>query len=77
MTTRYPGVSFQPHLSQKPWKAYYRRHGQYITVGYYPTAEEASQARQEALARYREPVSGGWVENLLEDLSPSSHELDA
>lgn len=34
---------------KKPWKAYYRKHGQQICVGYFPTKEEAARAYNEAV----------------------------
>lgn len=40
----YKGVSFQKHVQEKPWKAYCRHHGMYLTIGYFETAEEAAAA---------------------------------
>ena len=38
------GVSFQPQLSERPWKAYIRKHGQYRCLGYFATRMEAARA---------------------------------
>ncbi len=49
MTTRsksgYRGVIYIPsHAKTKPWKAYIRHSGQYITIGHYKTKNEAAMA---------------------------------
>ena len=38
------GVIFCRWVKNKPWKAYIRRHGQYINLGYYATKQEAARA---------------------------------
>jgi hypothetical protein len=38
------GVVYFPRCTRKPWKAYGRRKGQYVCIGYYPTKEEAARA---------------------------------
>ena len=43
------GVIHQPLDSKgnplrKPWKAYYRHHGQFVCIGYFATKEEAGRA---------------------------------
>ena len=39
---------FCPHLKQKPYKAYGRQHGMYVTIGYFPTKGEAAAAYNSA-----------------------------
>lgn len=59
----YMGVSYVRTCPKNPWKAYIRSHGQYITIGYYPTKREAALAfNREALRlhgpnAYLNPVS--------------------
>ena len=38
------GVLYFPRCKSGPWKAYYRHHGQYVCIGYFPTKEEAARA---------------------------------
>lgn len=38
------GVIFQRHCVRKPWKAYGRHHGQYVTIGYFASKVEAGRA---------------------------------
>ena len=40
----YMGVIFCPYLKINQWKAYLRHHGQYVTLGYFPTKEAAALA---------------------------------
>jgi len=40
----YKGVIFCPILKLNRWKAYVRYHGQYVTLGYFPTKEAAALA---------------------------------
>jgi hypothetical protein len=40
----YKGVILCPNLKINRWKAYIRHHGQYVTIGYFPTKDEAALA---------------------------------
>jgi hypothetical protein len=38
------GVIYHPHTTKKPWKAYGRHQGWYVTIGYYSSKHEAAIA---------------------------------
>lgn len=43
------GVYCNKSCPIKPWKAYYRHHGQYVCIGYFKTRMEAAAAYNEAM----------------------------
>lgn len=51
----YRGVIFCPNLTRKPWKAYIRQHGQYVTIGYFSTAQQAARAYNRESLRIKGP----------------------
>lgn len=56
----YRGVIHQPLDSRgkplrKPWKAYIRQQGQYITIGYFETAQAAARAYNRMALRIHGP----------------------
>lgn len=40
----FKGVLYFPRCKSKPWKAYIRRHGMYLCIGYFATKVEAAAA---------------------------------
>lgn len=55
------GVYYVEHVNGKPistpWKAYIRKHGQYICLGYYKTQREAAIAYNKAVLKMFGPDS--------------------
>ncbi len=47
------GVLYFPRCTKKPWKAYIRKNGWYLCIGYFPTKEQAAEAyNREAKKHY-------------------------
>ena len=38
------GVIYHPHTTRRPWKAYGKQHGMYVTIGYFRTKVAAAEA---------------------------------
>jgi len=46
------GVIHHPKLKRKPWKAYIRHHGMFLSLGYFRTKEEAAAEYNKAAKKY-------------------------
>ena len=49
------GVIFHPRTPKKPWKASIRKHGQYVTLGYFRTQIDAAMRYNREAIRFYGP----------------------